>query len=296
MTNFIRPLLILLTISTVCFATGCKKNSPSPGGGGNVPADVLRPATMKVYEGNIGTLAPVFKFEYDKDSLLVRFGEQGVNMRQILQGGVQFKLFYGDYEATTLYAYFGPGNSPLNFYDVKDQPRAVSIQQTIYNARLNQTTRPAIIEWNFAYNPNFQVSVEKTAASNGIQVNYSYDDKKNLAKMEFQSLLQVYNRTTVTGYDDKPSPFSAVKGYRWLSYPQTYNDQYVQAFSANNPAKMVTELWSTTKNAFHVAETTNFNYTYNEKGYPVKIVVSTSYTPETGQPGGGVKTYEFTYK
>lgn len=106
----------------------------------------------------------------------------------------------------------------------------------------------------------------------------------------------VYNRTTITGYDDKHSPFSSVDGYRWASFPQNYNDQFAQAFCTHNPTQMKSAYYSTAKNVYYLAEQTDFDYTYNEQGYPIRIVVKTTYSPENGPGGASVKTCEFTYR
>ncbi|RDC56197.1 hypothetical protein DU508_11325 [Pedobacter chinensis] len=299
MKTFIQPGTFPLLIITVLALTSCRKNNPS-GGGGVVATDLLRPATMRFYEGPVGGGGPVWKYEYDKDNFLVKFGEEGKNFRNVDGGKVELKLFATNFETTTLYDYSIAGPGTMSIYEPKLSPATVSIQTAIRNLLNNQITKPPVIEWNFSYNSDFQVVKEVTAVDSDREVYYTYDDKKNLKKIEFMSLVDkhwmVGVRTTVTGYDDKRSPFSAVKGYRWASYPQNYNDQYAQAFCINNPTQMKTEFWSTTKNAYYLAEQTDFGYAYNAQGYPTRIDVKTTYTPEIGAASGAIRTYEFTYK
>lgn len=289
--TFSGALLMVLALSS------CGKNN-SPGGGTANPT-VLRPATMKSYDGTIGTLAPVCTYEYDKDNLLIKFGEESTNFRNVSPRRSQLKLFYQDVEATTNYE-FGYATDRSSIYELQNQPTVVSVQTSIYNKTFNQTTKPDVYEWRFTYNADFLVVKDVTPLGTGTTVDYTYDDKKNLTKIAFSSIVaglwRVHTRTTITGYDDKHSPFSAVKAYRLASFPQNYNDQFAQAFCIHNPTQMKSERYSTTRNIYYLAEQTDFDYTYNAQGYPTKIVVKTTYFPETGPGGSGMKIYEFTYK
>lgn len=113
---------------------------------------------------------------------------------------------------------------------------------------------------------------------------YTYDDKKNLKQIEFfrsNEPSRPYTRLKVTGVDDKPSTFSAVRGYQWLSYPQAYAVDYSFAFCRNNPTQIVIESYDQASNSYKVAEQNDFTYMYDAEGYPVTINVNTTYYSAT---------------
>ncbi|RYD73053.1 MAG: hypothetical protein EOP55_17750 [Sphingobacteriales bacterium] len=106
----------------------------------------------------------------------------------------------------------------------------------------------------------------------------------------------VTNNIKVTAYDDKPSPFVWVKGYRFASWPQEYPQDYALSYCINNPTQIVSERWDSIRNAMVPYQTDDFKYTYNENSYPEKIVQTTTYFSTIGTTTSNVITYNYTYK
>ena len=98
-----------------------------------------------------------------------------------------------------------------------------------------------------------------------------------------------------TGVDDHPSPFSAVKGYNVISYPQQFVSDYALAFCKNNPIQIIYKQFDYDKGDLETTEQDDFTYTYNDQGYPATIAVKVTSFATSGTTAI-TKNYTYTYK
>lgn len=107
---------------------------------------------------------------------------------------------------------------------------------------------------------------------------YTYDAKNNLTKIErlYQGL--VIFRQTYENYDDKKSPYWAIKGFPTI----------LTESSPNNPGKTISTYDENQDGILQPAEseTTTYTYKYNDKGYTTEV-------KETD--GSDSETTNFTY-
>ncbi|WP_157278669.1 hypothetical protein [Olivibacter sitiensis] len=132
-----------------------------------------------------------------------------------------------------------------------------------------------------------------------MRINYAYDNNENLKTIAWSQKgvdsFIPYSRLTVTSLDDKPSPFSAVKGYQFAAFPMAYAPEYGLAFCKNNPLEIVEEVVDPATKQWTLYARTTFAYEYNDNGYPTKIAAATTYHTTAGA-STFYKTYVYTYK
>lgn len=251
-----------------------------------------------------GSQSYLYKYEYDKDNHLFKYSRGNVVSWNISSNQVDVTV--NEYSSstqelvhmsTTSYVYVMAGlpNTSVNFYETA--PTFMSYSSTDKDLILGTVkSRPGGTVQFFNNKDGLPV---KVADSPDHGSTYTYDDKKNLVKIEFVRTSgtranPIDTRVTFLSFDDKPSPFSSVKGYWPISFPQAYNWHYALAFCKNNPKQSITEVFDESKNAFVKIEVNDYTYTYNDKGYPTDIGINTTYY-------GGVIThnfgnYHYTYK
>lgn len=118
-------------------------------------------------------------------------------------------------------------------------------------------------------------------------LNIFYDDRDNVKSLQYvwtTGPRDQITTITATGYDDKPTPFSGIKGWPFIMHANWNNNDpepLLTALSKNNP------LGYTMVGGFK----REMSYTYNEQGLPVKRI-------NTNTNSSGTISYEetFTYE
>jgi hypothetical protein len=107
---------------------------------------------------------------------------------------------------------------------------------------------------------------------------YAYDAKNNLTKVERIYQGMVVSRQTFEDYDDKKSPYWAIKGF----------PAFLTESSPNNPGKTISTYDENQDGILQPAEseTTTYTYKYNDKGYTTEVKEN---------DGSDVETTSFTY-
>lgn len=271
--------------------------------------NALYPVTQSFYDGNQSSYPYRNKLEYDKDNYLVKIDRDStvfynIGNNQVDQIVNQYNtnnsgksVLSGTYTTSYVYTMVGLPNTSVNIYN--SAPTQVTYTYFNKNQLTGVTQSTPGGQWQFENNKDGLPVKQISADGVGFNYNFTYDDKGNLKKVEFVHLSgpranALYERLSVTSLDDKPSPFSSVKGYWPISYPQGYNWDYALAFCKNNPNQTITELYDATKNAFVLYEQDDYSYIYNDKGYPTQITINTTYF--TAVTTHYVRTYNYTYK
>ncbi|GAA4325803.1 hypothetical protein GCM10023149_28370 [Mucilaginibacter gynuensis] len=268
----------------------------------------MYPISRAYYDGNTG-YPVIFKYEYDKDNHIKKFGRDSDVVRNIGTNQVDETISYFDQSpsgnidlakiSTTSYLFtlVGVPNTSVNFFN--SAPTQVSWTYFDKNVKTGVTqSRPGGL-WQFLNNKNGLPVKAITSDGGGRNYNYTYYENGNLKLIEFVDLSgpragALYYRLTFTTLDDKPSPFSSVKGYWPATYPQAYPWDFAWAFCKNNPIQINGERYDLNKGMFVPDEKDDFVYEYNDKGYPTKVTVFTTYYRAVTT--NFTKTYNYTYK
>jgi hypothetical protein len=266
--------------------------------------DIVNAMYPVVQSYSEGSQSYLFNYEYDKDNHLVKYSRGNVvdwnispNQVDVTTNQYSSSSQQLVHTSTTSYVYTLAGipNTSVNLYESAPTLMTYSAVDKYLTTGTTNSSAPRTVQ--FANNKD-GLPV-KVADSPDHGSTYTYDDKKNLVKIEFVRTSgaranPIYVRLTFSSFDDKPSPFSSVKGYWPISFPQAYNWHYALALCKNNPKQSVTEVFDESKNAFVTSEINDYTYTYNDKGYPTDISINTTYY-------GGVTThnlgfYHYNYK
>ncbi len=305
MTKVVKRIICVLASITVFFMVSCHKPSDiqPPPVVDTTLVNAMYPSTRVDYQGSNSRTE--FKYEYDKDNHLIKYGLDDVSVRLIGSNVVNDNIYQKNansvsvLSATRSYVFTLAGlpNTAVNIYS--SVPTQVDITDYNKNPVTGATTSRVIGRWQFETGKDNLWTKEITSDGGGLNYNNSYDAKGNLKMIEFVSLSgpragALYNRLTVTSVDDKPSPFSQVKGYRAASYPAVYAKDYALAYCKNNPLQIIIENYDADKNAFVLGEQDDFTYTYNPKGYPASITINTTYF--RGTTTHYTETFVYTYK
>jgi YD repeat-containing protein len=298
------PEIYLMALCALFLLSHCRKvkDIPKTPNLDTAILNAMYPASISI--NNNGQLS-TSNYEYDKDNHLVKFG---TNTLFSTIGTNQVDLTYNEYAnnngqtalihvSTTSYIYTLAGlpNTSVNIYNTAP----TQVNYTYYEKDVLSgviSSRPGGVSQFFC---NSDGQPTKVIDNNTNNVTYTYDDKKNLTKMEVVRLSgpragALYQRTNFLSFDDKRSPFSAVKGYWPMTYPQSYNWNFALAFCKNNPKQTTTEIFDVVKNDFVPYETDDYTYVYNEKGYPTQVTVNVTYY--TAVTTHFVYTYNYTYR
>lgn len=279
-TYFIAACLLLLL-------SNCKKVSdikqPPPVDGAIVAA--MYPVTQSYLD--VGG-AYNFKYEYDKNNQLTNISRGNTLLWNI--GTNQVDLISNQYAqtlvhvSTTSYVYTLAGlpNTAVNIYN----SAPTQVTYTYYEKDVTSgttTSRPGGVVQFFTNKDGLPY---KMLLGSDWNYNLTYDGNKNLTKVEFVPLSGprnniVSDRWTFTSFDSKHSPFSAVKGYWTISFPQGYTWDYALAFCKNNPKQIAYDRYDVDKKAFVPYQLDDYSYEYNDKGYPTRINISTTYYGNT---------------
>ncbi|PZR25398.1 MAG: hypothetical protein DI535_18170 [Citrobacter freundii] len=287
------PLLPLVLIFALAFSSGCSKNkSPNdpdtPGSG-----TTKYPATITKTDA-AGRITTTYEYN-DKKQLISHKREDGVR-RDF--GTAQIVETVPSLTVTAISTWDFEYKTTQNIYEggsVGKMLWETTYKFTNGNTRTDKRGIPL-----FTSTEDGRIESDKTVlyVPDPTKTNYyTYDDKKNLKQIEFFQSTEPsrpFNRLKVTGVDDKPSPFSAVRGYQWLSYPQSYAIDYSFAFCRNNPTQIVIESYDRTSNSYKIAEQNDFTYTYDTDGYPTTVNINTTYYGGTTTRYSG--SYTIVYK
>jgi hypothetical protein len=292
--NYFIAACMLLLLSN-CKKVGDIKQPPPVD---NVIVDAMYPVIQSYFDG---TQSYVFKYEYDKDNHLTNYSRGNTLICNI--GTNQVDLTFNQYAqalvhvSTTSYVYTLAGlpNTAVNIYNTA--PTQVSY--TYYEKDVTNgttTSRPGGVAQFFNNKDGLPY---KMLLGTDWNYNLTYDGNKNLTSVEFVRLSGprtnlVSDRWSFTSFDNKHSPFSAVKGYWAISFPQGYTWDYALAFCKNNPKQITTERYDDTKKAFVPYQVDDYSYVYNDKGYPTQITISTTYY--SGATTHYSRNYSYTYK
>jgi YD repeat-containing protein len=255
-----------------------------------------------------GSATYTYNYEYDKENHLTKYYRDNIISYNIGTNQVdQVVTDYIFYQGATVpfstsgysfvYTLVGQPNTSVNLYTTA--PTQVTYTYYYKNDISGETTSKPGGQLQFYNNKDGLPTKIITSDGGGKNTNLTYDDNGNLKLIEFVNLSgprvgAVYGRLTVKSLDDKSSPFSGVKGYPTISYPQGYPQDYALAYCKNNPKQIISESYDVSKNAFVVYQQDDFTYTYNDKGYPTQIVVNTTYI--NAVTTHNTRTYNYTYK
>lgn len=272
----------------------CKKNGGS-GGGGNTA--VLYPATLSFYEGNNSAYPSRSTFKYDDQHRLTYMGNNE-RYSNIASAGVEQVILNA--RDTLIITNLFTGNIYTG--------QGVTDIRTNYMWKYstgNSLTGPVSTYYFIS-----SASTKQLASYNGgtYSQHFVYDQEGNLTSSKFvtnsrglpgQSSFDPggleYSRLTYTGYDTKPSPYSAVAGYQYIAYQWSYPQHFYFAMSKHNPTQIIEESLNTTTMRWSVYAQVDLTYTYNEQGYPSQVKIKTVY-PSTATPAQAFyQTYDFTY-
>ncbi|MFT3823344.1 MAG: hypothetical protein QM731_05465 [Chitinophagaceae bacterium] len=291
---------IALARAVIVFAVllpACKKNGGTPGGGGS-NSDVYYPATLSFYEGNNSSYPSRSSFKYDDKHLLTYMGNSG-RYSNISDNGVQQVILSGS--DTLIIANLFSGD----IYTGKGVDQIKTNYMWKYSTG-NSTTGPV----STYYFTNTDATNNFLGSYNGgtYTQSFKYDGNGNLTTSTFVTNSSgsptstnydpgglLYDKITYKGYDDKPSPYSAVAGYRYISWQWAYPWQFYFSMSKHNPTQIIEESLNTTTMVWSVYSQSDLTYTYNDQGYPSQVKITTVY-PSTGTPTQAFyQTYNFTY-
>ncbi|SDH18608.1 hypothetical protein [Mucilaginibacter gossypii] len=306
MKKIIKTLVYALAGCTILSLSNCQKKNINPKPVSPVDSNHVQVMYPLSQSKNDGTNTYVYKYAYDKDNNLVKYARTD-NVVTCNVGTSQVDLNVNEYNSfkelvhvsTTsfLYNLVGLPDKPVNIY--KTAPTQVTYTYIDKDVASGVSkTKPGGL-WQFENNKDGLPLKSITADGGGFNYNYRYDNKGNLATAEFVRLSgvrvgEMYQRVTFTGFDDKPSPFSAIRYYWVASYPQGYTPEFALAYCKNNPKQIVTEIYDQLKNALVKYQQDDLTYVYNDKGYPTQITINTSYF--TGLNTHYVTTYNYSYQ
>lgn len=306
MKRFIKTTIYLFAACTVFLLSNCKKVSdiPQPPLVDSNIVNAMYPAVQSFYDGSQSAYPTVYSYQYDKDNQLIKYGQDNLYTREISANAVAESTYdLGlDIVATMNYAFsmVGQTNTAVNIYTAS--PNQVGMTLISKNLKTGVTWSEPAVFWQFEYNNKGQLLREITSGDRGVNYDFSYDDNGNFKEIDDVKLTgpragAVYSKLKVISLDNKPSPFSHVKGYWAALWPQGHAEDFAGAFCKNNPIQMTNERYDPTKNAFVMDEKDDFTYMYNDKGYPTQITVNTTYynaiaTTTTHY----TRTYNYTYK
>jgi len=287
---------ILVTLCVTLLLQACKKNG-KPGGGTPGSSDVMYPITLSFYEGNNSAYPQKSTFKYDDKHQLTWFGNNE-RYTNVASNGTQLVILGADTLIDT-YLYSG------NIYTGEGVERVTSSYL-----------------WKYSYGSHYQgpfntyyfTNTDATHSAIGSYNDntntqfFTYDANGNLAFSRFVTDAvgspnsTSYNpggfefvRITCKGYDDKLSPYSAIPGWRYISYVWAYPWQYYLSMRKHNPTQIIQEDVNMNTMKWEVYSQSDLTYTYNDQGYPAEVKITTTY-PSTATPNQAFyQTYDFTY-
>jgi hypothetical protein len=282
----------LIIVASVLSGCGKSGTSPSKPKGGTTTA--MYPATSTFVQ--TGGTPITYQYKYDSDNNLTYFGSAGEYEVAVTAHTVAVSTFSSAYNFVTTYSYTGASNAPVDIYTDIPAQMSISMYSKDNNAGTSMTNPGKL--WAFEGSKS-AITKMFTSDAGGENIDFTYDANNNFKTISFTNLSGVQAdivvaSMTVTGVDNHPSPYSAVKGYNTISYPQEFISDYAQAFCKNNPTQIIYRHFDYNKNDLEISEQDDFTYTYNDQGYPTTITVKVTYIGT--QQSSITKTYTYTYK
>ena len=237
------------------------------------------------------------QYTYDSDNNLTGYGSEGNYEIAVDAHTVTQSFFTSEFDDVDTYSYTGPSNTPVDIYT--DIPTQMSISMyTKDNNAGTSLTIPGKL-WAFQGGNNL-ITKMFTSDQGGENIDFTYDANSNFKTISFTNLSgvqagKVVVMMAVNGVDNHPSPFSSVKGYNVISYPQAFVSDYAQAFCKNNPTQIIYKRFDYDKGDLETSEQDDFTYLYNAQGYPTSIAVKVTNFVAAGNTSFN-KNYTFTYK
>lgn len=285
-------------IAIAVLLPACKKTGGGGNGGGGGSSDVMYPATLSFYEGSNSGYPANSTFTYDDKHHLTYFGYNGRytivsgnNTEQVILSNsdtlVLVNLFSGNIltgvgvdKINTNYMWkYSSGSSltgPVNTYFFMNTDATGNFLGAYNGGTYTQY---------FTYDNNGSLTFSKFVTNAVGSPNSSSYDPGGLE----------YDRITFKDYDDKPTPYSNVAGWRYISWQWSYPWQFYLSMSKHNPAQIIEESLNTNTMTWSVYSHSDLTYTYTDAGYPSQIKITTTY-PSTGTPNQAFyQTYNFTY-
>lgn len=254
----------------------------------------MYPASLAI-SNNSGS-SQTYQYTYNSDNNLTKYGTPGSYEIAVDPHTVTQSSFTSASDVINTYAYSGPSNSPVDIYT--NTPAQMSISTVSKNVSTGTSTTTPGKSWAFRGNSN-TITQMSTADQGGETIDFTYDANANLKTITWTNLSGQqagipFASLTVTAVDNKPSPFSAVKAYNVISYPQYYAPDFAFGFCKNNPSQMVYKQFDDSKGDLEPTEQDDFTYTYNAQGYPTAIAIKITYF---GFPNiYATRNYTITYK
>jgi len=285
---------IIYFIAIAVLFSACKKNGGSGGTGTPGNSDLMYPATL-AFDNNTG-YPEKSTFKYDDKHHMTYFGN-GARFTNVGSSSTALVVITGKDTLVASYLFDG------DIYAGNNIGKVEMNYLNMYSSG-NHLQGP-----NYTYYFTYSDASHTTLGSyNGSTYtqHFTYDDKGNVSFSNFITNAVgspnstnydpgglEYDRITFKGYDDKPSPYSAVPGYRFIAYPWAYPWQMYLALSKHNPTQIIEESLNTSTMKWSVYTQSDITYSYNDQGYPTEVIVKVSSPGTAYQPY--YQKYYFTY-
>ena len=292
MKRFPQILTLAILFTTMVTAPGCSKDK-TPGGGNAL--NIFYPTTVSFYDGNNSAYPTVWKYEYDADHNLTKYGKEEDAYRDVSRNGANsfvYNYTFNNVQMTSYAFLLANSQTGVSIYD--GSPTEVSIDRFTKNLTSGVSNSEHVANHFFAVNVDGLILKEILPEANARNYNYNYDETKNLKLVEYTENGAVYTRIKVSGLLENPSPFVAVKGYKWASYPQVSSADISFAFFNRCPTQFIVESWKASNNTWEVYEQDDFSYVFDENGYPTQVTAKTTYYPN-GNSSVFTRVFNFTY-
>ena len=291
---------ITYLLAIVLLLPACKKTGNGSGGSGGTTGggDIMYPATLSFYQGNNSAYPSNSTFKYDDKHHLTYYGN---NESHTNVAGNSTQLVVLDNSDTLIdsYLYSGDILTGKGVDQVKTNYMWKYSNGSSYTGPVNtyyfantDATGNFLGSYNggtytqfFTYDNNGSLTYSKIVTNSSGSPNSSDYNPGGLE----------YDHITFKNYDDKPSPYSAIAGWRYISYQWAYPWQFYLSLSQHNPGQIVEESLNTDTMKWFVYSQSDLTYTYGDNGYPSQIKITTTY-PNSGTPNQTfLQTYNFTY-
>lgn len=262
-----KKILILVVSTTILYS--CKKNGGNSGGT-NPPKDTAKctlTAEATTLVGNEAT----WKYEYEDKGNPVRITKinrygQTVSTTGISSSGTT--IIRDDTKLGTSYFYNTSQGDIFGGYPTSSD---VSITMGTLEQR-------NYWHYDFSYDAKHRLTAvnehtNTVTNDNEWILHIIYDDHDNVTQLRYEWTTGPRDEITIikaTAYDDKPTPYAGVKGWKFLSSFAWDNydpEPVLTALSAHNPLEFT--MGTTIKPE---QEHRTMTYTYNDKGFPVERV------------------------
>jgi hypothetical protein len=276
--------------------SSCSKSGTSPSKKGIA----MYPASETLSQN--GGASTTFQCTYNSDNNLTKIISDALDYELDIDGHnvTQTSTIYSNLtnlhttgQVINTYEYSGPSFAAVDIYTtIPAHVTIVTVNKDYVHNTMNTKQGLSL---------DFQGSKDITqmlTEGNGQHIDFTYDANDNFKTISWTNLTgfqagSVNASMTVTAVDNKPSPFSAVKGYNVISYPQSDAPDYALAFCKNNPTQILYKQYDNAQETLVTTEQDDFTYSYNAQGYPTSVTVKITHP---GTNTTDTKSYTYTYK